>query len=668
MDKKDFLGIGIVIVIGIIIGFFIILSEPTTVVSDDHGHGHGSDGHDQDKTAGAKHVRLASDDHGHDKDSDDDHGHKDEKAHGHDDEADHKAESKHRAEESEEHGHKDDGPKASKVKRAKASGADHGHDEDSDDDHGHKDEKAHGHDDEADHKAESKHRAKESEKHGHKDDEPKASKVKRAKASGDDHGHAKDSDDDHGHEAEKGHGHAHGDDDHDKGPKGGRLLKKDDLQIEVTIHENGVPPRFRIYAYENGKPIDPKELDLEVELYRLGNRVTHFPMSPEKSYLTSDKEVEEPHSFDVHVEAKWKGKEYAMQYSQVEGRVQLDKDAAKRAGIKVLSAGPARIESTFQLPGGIVLNADRVCHVVPQVPGIIAKIMKDLGDPVKKGEVIAVLHSRELAEAKSNYLVFLKREELARTNFKRVKRLWEKRVSPEKEFLDTRQALAEAEIELMAAGQKLMALGLTRQEVTKVVDAPSEELTRYEVEAPFDGVMITKHMSVGEWVKEDREICVVADLSTVWAHIIVYPKDLGLIRPGQKVTIESDASGLKTSGVISYIEPVIGEDSRTARARVVIPNPDGRWRPGLFITAQIIQEELSVPIAVETEAIQSLRDWSVVFVRYGNQFEARPLVLGRKDKHHVEVIKGLSAGEKYAARNSFLLKSELGTAGLSHTH
>ncbi len=108
--------------------------------------------------------------------------------------------------------------------------------------------------------------------------------------------------------------------------------------------------------------------------------------------------------------------------------------------------------------------------------------------------------------------------------------------------------------------------------------------------------------------------------------------------------------------------------TRTATARVVLDNPNGLLRPGLFVTAELVEHEAAVPVAVTREAIQNIRGWSAVFVRYGNTFEARPLELGHRDGQWVEVLSGLSAGEQYVAKNSFVLKAEIGKSGAAHAH
>ncbi|MFH1112277.1 MAG: efflux RND transporter periplasmic adaptor subunit [Pseudomonadota bacterium] len=472
----------------------------------------------------------------------------------------------------------------------------------------------------------------------------------------------------HGHRGEADSEH-HDHEGSAKGPHGGRLLVQGHFEVEVVIFEDGVPPRFRVYCYEGHKPVDPRQVSVSVELKRLGNRITRYKFEPKGGFLHSDTVVEEPHSFEAKVVAEHEGKSHEWEFSQVEGRIELVPEAADTVGIEVETAGSKRIRSVLELPGEVVLNADRVCHVVPRVSGVVSECRKNLGDTVKAGEVVAVIDSRELADAGSQYLVRFHREELARINFERTKRLWEDRVSPEKEYLDANKEFQEARVERVAASQKLRALGFSGKDIDALREHPEASMTDYPLKAPFDGVVITKHMSTGEWVEEKADILGIADLSTVWVDITVYADNLHAVRVGQEVTVKSDAGGLTADGAVSYIAPLVGEKSRTAKARVVIDNNHGKWRPGMFVSVRLIKEETEVPVAVKPEAIQTLeRFGDAVFVRYGDYFEVRPIALGRRDSEHVEVVNGLSEGEKYAAAKSFLIKSEIGKSGLSHSH
>jgi cobalt-zinc-cadmium efflux system membrane fusion protein len=114
----------------------------------------------------------------------------------------------------------------------------------------------------------------------------------------------------------------------------------------------------------------------------------------------------------------------------------------------------------------------------------------------------------------------------------------------------------------------------------------------------------------------------------------------------------------QSTGTVSYVGALVGEQTRTAKARVVLPNPEGVWRPGLPVNIEITAGEVEVPVAVSAEAIQTVRDWTVAFGRYGADFEARPVELGRSDGQLIEIVEGLNAGERYAAKNSFMLKAD----------
>jgi len=450
-----------------------------------------------------------------------------------------------------------------------------------------------------------------------------------------------------------------------KGPHGGRLLSEGDFALEVTIFEKGVPPEFRVYAFDKHKPIDPAEVKLQIALERLGAQPDTIRFRKEQGFLRGEQVVAEPHSFKVSVAAERKGQAYAWTYEQAEGRVRMDDAKVKVAGIELRAAGPAKIRSILQLQGEIQFNQDRVAHVVPRLAGVVVRVAKNLGDKVTKGEVLAVLESQALADLKSEHHATQTRLELARGNLEREKRLWEEKISAQQDYLASRQVVVEAEIAHNNVEQKLIALGLTHEAVMR---SATGSLTRYEVRAPIDGIVVEKHLAAGEAVKEDASIFTIADLATVWAEMTIYPKDLGSVKLGQKVTVRASALNAEAEGRISYVGSLIGEQTRSAKARVTLQNPERSWRPGLFVTVDLVQDESEVPVAVSVDAIQTLRDSKVVFGRFGEFFEARPVELGRSDGKTVEILSGLAPGTPYAASNSFVLKADLGKAGASHDH
>lgn len=456
---------------------------------------------------------------------------------------------------------------------------------------------------------------------------------------------------------------------YEKGPHGGRLLtdtgKK--FQAEVTIYERGVPPRFRVYFYDDGKPVPPAEVTLRIELHRLGGRVDQIGFRPDEDYLVSDEVVEEPHSFDVRVAAVRAGARHNWQYSQTEGRVELSDDAVRTSAIQIETAGPRVMRTVLEMPGEITLNGEKVMHVVPRMPGVIREIRKKQGDDVRRGEVIAVLDSSDLAEVKREFLETAQQMDFARTAFEREERLWKRNIASEASYQSSERAYHEARLKHQSARQQLEALGI-RGGALPALGGSGNTLTRYELRAPFDGVLVEKKVAAGQAVKADEDLFTLADLSSVWVNVTVYAKDLNTVKVGQEVTVRAPTLDLAASGRISYIGSLVGAETRSAQARVVLPDPGRQWRAGMFVTVSVVQEEVTVPVAVKREGLQKFRDWDVVFVRSGNHFEARPLDLGRQDGEWVEALSGLTPGEKYASTNSFILKADVGKSGASHEH
>ncbi len=344
--------------------------------------------------------------------------------------------------------------------------------------------------------------------------------------------------------------------------------------------------------------------------------------------------------------------------------VELSAEQIAELGIEVAVASPGPLRRTVSLPGQIAVNADRLAHIVTRVAGVATEVRKTLGDKVVQGEIMAVVESRELADAKAGYLAARQRLDLAQATFAREQSLWDKRISSEQEFLDARQAVAETRIELHAAEQKLHALGLDDEYVRTLPDLPDVLLTRYEIVAPFDATVIARHITIGEALKDDSEVFVIADLSTVWVQLDMHQRDLTYVREGQEAVITVGPGVPEAKGRISYIGPIAADDTRTIPARVVLPNVEGQYRPGLFVTAEILAETASVDVLVPQQAVQSLEGQPCVFVPSEHGFEARFVSVGRSSQGAIEITSGLTAGEAFVRQGVFELKAAIVTAGL----
>lgn len=181
----------------------------------------------------------------------------------------------------------------------------------------------------------------------------------------------------------------------ERGPHRGRMLRDGDFALEVTIFETNVPPQFRLYAYQNDKPLKPGEVIPTIELKRLDGEVNRFSFTPENDYLTGSGTVIEPHSFDVKVTAQHAGKNHAWTYASYEGRTTIPAAAAQDAGVKVEPAGPAVIRETVQLMGTIALDANRHAAVKARFPGIVRSVSVQQGQHVRRGQTLVTVEGNE---------------------------------------------------------------------------------------------------------------------------------------------------------------------------------------------------------------------------------------------------------------------------------
>ncbi len=446
-----------------------------------------------------------------------------------------------------------------------------------------------------------------------------------------------------------------------KGPHGGRLLTQGAYALEVTIFEVDSVPIFRLYAYQNGKALAPTTSDVSILVQRLGQEAQTYRLKPEQDYLTSPDELEEPHSFVVKIKAIFDKKTYEFQYEQIEGRVQMSEQQRKLNGIETQVAGPMLLQSTMSLLGEIRLNADNTVHVVPRLAGLVERVAVNAGDKVKQGQVLAVMSSQLLADLRSEVLAAQKRFALAKKNFEREKKLWEEKISAEQDYLAAQNALQEAEITRQSAEQKLAAIGANLP-----VNATGGSLTRFEIRSPINGTVTEKHIATGQALKEDVAIFTVTNLDTVWVEAVIPAKELGQIKVGQKAAISATAFEASTSGKVSYVGSVVSDQTLSAMARLVVSNSKGIWYPGLPVNLVVQSAAVNTPVVVASEAIQSVNEVSSVFIKVGDQFEVRPVELGRTNGKFTEVTKGLQAGETYVSKNSFLMKAELGKSSASH--
>ena len=343
-------------------------------------------------------------------------------------------------------------------------------------------------------------------------------------------------------------------------------------------------------------------------------------------------------------------------HADEEGKLHLSSAQIEAAGVQLVAAGPRELGTAISYPGEIRFDEDRTAHVVPRVPGVVESVQADLGQAVTRGQVLAVIASQQISDLRSEQQAAQRRLELARLTFQREQQLWQERISAEQDYQQARQVLQEAEIALANARQKVAAVG------------PAGAGNRYELRAPFDAVVVEKHMSVGEVVDASSNAFTLSDLSRVWATFAVAPRDLNRVVTGRSVTVSAPDLGAEVEGTVNYVGSLLGEQNRAATVRATLANPNGAWRPGLFVNIAVSVERSTAAVVVPESALQTWEEQTVVFVRTEQGFEARPVTTGRRDAGQVEVVAGLAAGIQVAAAGSFVLKSELGKGSAEHSH
>lgn len=339
-------------------------------------------------------------------------------------------------------------------------------------------------------------------------------------------------------------------------------------------------------------------------------------------------------------------------------------EVVERAGLKIAALESRTGESTLRTSGIVQPNSYRETPIMPLVEGRVTRVKVQLGDRVSEGQTLATIFSADLAEAQMKYLTVDANLQFHVGQAARFEKLAQIGAVSRQELEEVLSRLREHHAEHASLRERMLLYGLTEQEIASLKES-GQLRSDVPVHAPASGIITTREINVGQNLSMRDRLFTITDLSTIWVIANVYEKDYPLLQLGRTVTVSTSAwPGRQWSGRISYVDPRVDEESRTARARIEVANPDQRLRLGMFVDVALeaggTREMLSVPKA----AVQSLGDQRVVFVPVGpGRFQIRRLVAGREDNGWVEVISGLSPGEQVVTEGSFFLMAELSRKG-----
>jgi len=346
----------------------------------------------------------------------------------------------------------------------------------------------------------------------------------------------------------------------------------------------------------------------------------------------------------------------------VEGLVALTQEQIAAARIETAPAAADVLTRRIVVPAVVTPDPDRVGRVAAKVAGTVAEMRKRLGDRVDKGEVVAVIDSREVADAKSEYLASAVNLELQSALFQRDKGLFDKKIIAEQMFLKVKTTFAEAKLRVDLARQKLASLDLSEAEIAALPSQPVAALRRKDIRAPLAGRVIERLVSLGQPVGGEgqaKELYVISDLSVVEADLAVPVADLAAVREKQSVSLAAP-EGRNVEGVIIFINAMLTPETRTGHVIASFANGDFLLRPGSVLNATIALARSPVAVKVPRAALQMIGGEAIAFVRTQQGFIKRKVETGAGDDDSVEIRSGLAPGERIAISNTFVLKAELG--------
>lgn len=336
------------------------------------------------------------------------------------------------------------------------------------------------------------------------------------------------------------------------------------------------------------------------------------------------------------------------------------------ADVDLAVAGGGKLQNYSQIAGQITLHPDHYAYGVCQGGGCVIEVRKNVGDVVRKGEVMATFESEEVALVKADYLKSLKRVGYQKLILQKEGAL--RGISPGRDYLTAEVAYEEAEIEKGALIEKLQVMGFTEEEIARIPAESPSKLRVYTLKSPMDGKILDRNLTVGERVESGTPAFKVANFEKVWVQMRIPQNDVQYLKEGGAVEIQG-VQGKRESVTICQFDPTICEQTRKARAIAMIGNQEGKWTPGEYVTVNLQTTTSEAPVVVAKEAVQKIKGEAVLFVQQecGN-FAPCPVKLGREDREHVEVISGLKVGETYVSRNAFALKADFQKEEIEHNH
>lgn len=349
----------------------------------------------------------------------------------------------------------------------------------------------------------------------------------------------------------------------------------------------------------------------------------------------------------------------AEQLQQTE--VMIPSQDLERMHLKFAKVSEAVLRVEVRVPGTVQPNAYKQVHVTPLGGGVVMLVAAELGQAVKRGQALAQLFSRDLAEAQTAYVSFNAELEAEHKKLVRTQELVRLGAASRQELeeIEANHQVHAAHVE--EARQKLLLLGLDARQVADVA-AGRQASTNITIPSPLDGVVTARSVNLGQVVASGQELFTVTDLSSVWIEANLLENDFGAVHGGSQATITTPAyAGRQYRGVVSYIDPQVDPQTRTAKVRIAVDNPGLALRLGMYMDVLFASPAGATVPVVPKQAIQAIGSTSVVFLPVKaepGRFLQRTVKTGEETSNGFRVLEGLKSGEMVVTDGSFLLRAE----------
>ncbi|MRW91840.1 efflux RND transporter periplasmic adaptor subunit [Duganella sp. FT80W] len=331
-----------------------------------------------------------------------------------------------------------------------------------------------------------------------------------------------------------------------------------------------------------------------------------------------------------------------------------DADFVKLSDKQILAAHieVAAVRTGFagavEAPAVIIADPQHAAVVSSSVSGRVISVRKNLGENVARGDILAVIESREVAQFSADVALARRQLELADAGFKREDRLYAEKVSSRQEYELARSALDDARTRLRLAQQQLATSG------------GAEHSAQLTLRAPVAGVVTARQVALGDIVEANAKLFELANPDLLSVELSLAPSDASRVAPGTPIEVSAD--GRSGTGHVAFLSRVLDPATRQIRAIATLPNKNALWRIGETVSASVVlkPESSGEQIAVPRSAVQTVEDKPSVFVRQKDGFAIKHIVLGKPAAGFVTVLSGLDGSERIATSNTFVIKAEHG--------